>query len=292
MISIIIPVYNAQNYIQKCIKSVLDNIYTNFEIIVVDDGSNDDSLKLIKLFNDKRIKIFKQSNKGPGAARNLGLQKAMGDYVFFLDSDDTIDSDTLDKLINCADGYDVVIGNYRIVYASHVDEFVTPKDCRFNSFFESVTIWNRLYSLEFLRKNNILFYEIYQGEDRIFLADIYIHSPRINIINCFIYNWIRHENDENKTLTHLNDNTLFDGQVDCMIEFKNILESQLDNKNISLLYDHLRYCCCYLMDILKKCNKEECNLEKFYTFINSLRFNEDKKLFKEIFNKEWSEKYE
>ena len=91
--SLIVPVYNVQKYIEKCISSILDQDYANYEIIIVDDGSTDKSAEIIdriaNLNRDKIVSIH-QENKGLGGARNTGLEKATGKYVWFIDSDDTI----------------------------------------------------------------------------------------------------------------------------------------------------------------------------------------------------------
>ena len=88
-VSIIVPVHNDEKFIQKTIQSILDQTYQNFEVLVIDDCSSDNSVELIKHFNDHRIKLFTQSkNMGAAAARNLGLREATGDYVAFLDGDD------------------------------------------------------------------------------------------------------------------------------------------------------------------------------------------------------------
>src|SRR5690242_20716958 len=88
LISIIIPVYNAEVYIKSTIKSVLCQTYTNFEIVVVDDGGTDESIRLIEALNDPRIRIIRQPNQGVSVARNNGVAAAKGDYIAFLDSDD------------------------------------------------------------------------------------------------------------------------------------------------------------------------------------------------------------
>ena len=113
MISIIIPMYNSEKYIEKCIESILNNLYKNFEIIVVDDGSTDDSIKIVKKYTN--IKLLYSNHAGPGSARNVGIENASGDFIFFLDSDDTINPNTLKILKNNIKKYDIVNGNYNII---------------------------------------------------------------------------------------------------------------------------------------------------------------------------------
>lgn len=98
MYSIIIPVYNTEKYINKCVSSVLNQSYDDFEIIIVDDGSESQCAKYLDEYskNDFRIKVIHQKNKGLGGARNTGIKYAIGDYLFFLDSDDFIEQKALE----------------------------------------------------------------------------------------------------------------------------------------------------------------------------------------------------
>lgn len=102
LISVIIPIYNAELYLQKCLDSVVNQTLKDIEVICVDDGSTDNSVDIIKkyMMSDSRIKLFQQSNKGAGAARNYGLKYAIGKYVHFLDSDDWLDLSAYEKTHN------------------------------------------------------------------------------------------------------------------------------------------------------------------------------------------------
>ena len=101
MVSIIIPVYNCEKYIEKCINSIINQTYKDFEVIIVDDGSIDNSIeicnKLIK--TDKRFKITRQTNKGVSCARNLGLELAKGEYITFIDSDEWVENTFIECLL-------------------------------------------------------------------------------------------------------------------------------------------------------------------------------------------------
>lgn len=101
IVSIIIPVYNAQQYIAKCIDSVISQSYINWELILVDDGCTDKSGEICDKYaqKDKRIKVFHKKNGGVSSARNTGISEAVGEWLYFIDSDDFIDSDTLSKSI-------------------------------------------------------------------------------------------------------------------------------------------------------------------------------------------------
>ena len=94
-ISVIVPVYNAERYLPRCIESILSQTYSDWQLVLVDDGSKDMSLKMCMSFaqKDKRILVIHQENAGAGAARNTGLSRAQGDYIVFIDSDDYVDKD-------------------------------------------------------------------------------------------------------------------------------------------------------------------------------------------------------
>ena len=99
-VSIIIPVYNVEKYLERCVDSALNQTYENLEIILVNDGSTDNSLQICEKYQtENRVKIFSEENRGLPTARNLGVKKSSGDYIFFLDSDDWLDKDLIEKLV-------------------------------------------------------------------------------------------------------------------------------------------------------------------------------------------------
>ena len=116
LISIIVPVYNAENFLHICIESVVGQSYKEIELILIDDGSTDNSKTICEqhALTDKRVKVFSQKNQGPAAARNSGVRHAQGEYIFFLDADDFIDKNSLEILIEAASQYqpDLVMGNF------------------------------------------------------------------------------------------------------------------------------------------------------------------------------------
>ena len=116
LISVIIPVYNAEDFLQICLDSVIGQSHTKIELILIDDGSTDKSRSICEQYalTDKRVKVFSQKNQGPAAARNNGVRHSRGDYIFFLDADDFIDKNSLKILIEAANQYqpDLVMGNF------------------------------------------------------------------------------------------------------------------------------------------------------------------------------------
>ena len=133
--SIIIPVYNAEKYLPKCIDSLIKQTFKKFEIICINDGSSDKSLNILKRYatNDTRIKIFTQKNSGPAVARNLGLEKAQGKYLWFIDADDWIEEkacEILNNIIN-KNSPDITIFASN-VYNTQSKEFIHDKNRSLN----------------------------------------------------------------------------------------------------------------------------------------------------------------
>ncbi len=123
MISVIVPFYNCENYLQNCIESVINQSYSEIEVICIDDGSTDSSSNLIRnlMKKDTRIKLYSQENKGRSAARNFGISVAQGDYICFVDADDIIPNNSLELLHGSiySDGSDASIGSIHVEYDIH-----------------------------------------------------------------------------------------------------------------------------------------------------------------------------
>lgn len=115
LISIIIDVYNGEKHIEKCMQSVINQTYKNIEIIIVNDGSTDNTSQLCRSFKDERIKIIEQENKGLSCARNVGIENATGEYIFFIDHDDFIEVDTIEYLYNLCKEYNVMISTCKMM---------------------------------------------------------------------------------------------------------------------------------------------------------------------------------
>lgn len=117
-VSIIIPVYNTEKYLNKCIKSVLNQDYSNIELIIVNDGSQGNCDEIINSFDDKRIKYFKRENHGIGATRNFGIENSTGDYTIFLDSDDYLCDNAISLMVNKMknDKLDLLITDYYLEF--------------------------------------------------------------------------------------------------------------------------------------------------------------------------------
>ena len=151
-VSIIIPVYNAEKFIEKGIKSVLSQTYKNIELILINDGSRDNSLNIIKKWENEYpniIKVFDQKNMGVGKTRNKGIEVSTGDYITFIDADDYIDVDFIQVLLDNALDNDIIISGYRRIDENGNVIFSQKLKSNDWSKFKQVTIWSKLYKKEF-----------------------------------------------------------------------------------------------------------------------------------------------
>lgn len=208
LISIIIPVYNVEPYIERCLLSVLNQSYSNLEVILIDDCTPDNSISIaqevISRYPDKEnIHIIKhEKNGGLSAARNTGIKAATGDYLYFLDSDDEITPDAIQKLTYYAinnSNVDViiggveVIGNYPAVKLPFADGSIlsSNKDIQ-NSFFKNewyVMAWNKLVKRSFVFDNSLLFYSGIYHEDLLWSFEVAQKAQSLIICTEKIYKY-------------------------------------------------------------------------------------------------------
>jgi glycosyltransferase involved in cell wall biosynthesis len=174
LVSIIIPVYNCENYIEGCLDSVSHQSYHNLEIIVVNDGSTDNSGKIVKRLasSDSRIKYFEQANKGVSSARNFGLKQAMGKYCCFVDSDDKIGRDYVSTMIEFISDSDLVAFYQNSEYKKLSYE-VLEKEQTINLVLDNQQVsgvpWNKIYKMSIIRNNRLEFdTDISMCEDLLF----------------------------------------------------------------------------------------------------------------------------
>ena len=173
LLSIIVPVYNCEQYLKENIESILGQSLEDFEVIYVDDGSSDSSLQLLKSYEkkDKRIRVLEQENMGPSAARNAGLKIAEGSYIGFVDGDDTIDGDYFRLLYEAASGDHMPVADIE-----GTEFFEGERDIKeFPELFYKWLlhpVWNKLFKGDVLRQENIYFdRQVKMGEDILFVLD-------------------------------------------------------------------------------------------------------------------------
>lgn len=204
-VSIILPVFNCEQYISKCLECIINQSYENIEIIVVDDGSTDESARILDEFKreDNRIVCFYQENSGPSEARNKGIANATGEYLVFVDSDDTVEKDyvkcLLTKLINA--NADLVCCGYKDIseygVINHTD-FNVDGMTSISSLIEMVcrgtggVLWGKIFKKEIIIKYNLeMDKNIFMSEDLVFVLEYVSHCNSFAAINEYLYNYNR-----------------------------------------------------------------------------------------------------
>ena len=202
--TIIIPVYNVEKYIQACLDSVLGQSFSDWEAICVNDGSTDGSNVILEKYEamDDRIKVISQSNAGTAAARNTGLRAAQGDYIFFLDSDDWLELDSLRILSNRLTGEDIFCfsgkryvestGEYlpadilpKKTYEKGIDYYIENALLRRDFAFVCVVL--RVYNRDFLMRNGLFFDDDISYEDNLWVAITLYYAQTVTVIPDVLY---------------------------------------------------------------------------------------------------------
>lgn len=206
-ISIIIPVYNAEKYLRRCIESVLSQSFTDFELILVDDGSKDSSPQICDEYaaQDSRVKVIHKSNGGVSAARNDGLDIAKSEYVTFIDSDDWVEREYLSTISNYRD-YDIVFFSHRLIYEDgYTSEFIfDAKEGNKQNIWEIIAAlrknktnwnfygytWNKMFRRDIIEKYKIRFIEgLRISEDEVYTLDYCTHAKSIKVLPLCLYNY-------------------------------------------------------------------------------------------------------
>ncbi len=217
-VSIIVPTYNAEKYINRCLDSLINQTLKEIEIIVVNDGSQDNTLEKIKKYTDKRIKLLNlKENKGIGHARNEGIKKALGQYIGFVDSDDYVDKNMFEKIYEKAskEKLDILVCDYykQIENTKQITKEIIPN-------FKNTTLkdnpnllldinlapWNKIYNRELIVNNKINFDEKLKYEDVPFVVKTLDKAKKIGKLNKCLNYYVVH----NKSETTIRDEKVFD----------------------------------------------------------------------------------
>ena len=215
LVTIIVPVYNVEQYISECIDSLIKQTYKNIEIILVDDGSKDKSGRICDNYAaaDPRIKVIHKKNEGLGFARNTGLKVAQGKFVTFIDSDDKADADLVENLVNgiyeangdtCIGGFKRISEKGIVSFEERYDKAVFEGEDVYNKLFARMlgsapdkhdairmSVWNVMYSMDIIRKHNIEFpsERVFISEDIIWDSQYYKYAQKAIVIDSTAYNY-------------------------------------------------------------------------------------------------------
>ena len=213
-ITIAIPVYNVEKYIEDSLLSALEQTYSNIEFLVIDDKGNDNSINIVNNIKQNHIRgkdiriIEHQTNKGLGATRNTAIEYAQGDYLFYMDSDDTIEKETIETLVYALSewSFDVIESSFRILSSdgktlkqnnlpndSQIGDFAICKWMKEHQRYYDGYSWNKLYRLDFLKKNNIRCIPDHRNEDVFFSFQIVLNAKSYKTISTTTYNYYMRE---------------------------------------------------------------------------------------------------
>ena len=210
LVSIIVPVYNMENSIETCVKSLQSQDYDNVEIILIDDGSTDKSydrcLHIASL--DKRVKAYHTENRGSGPARNYGIEQSSGKYAYFPDADDYLDSTAISTLVKamCGGKYDLVVFGYqnlnqngKILFTKKYEPFsASGSDIRYDytayistnaKFGIQGAPWNKFFDLDVIRKFKIEYPPLRRHQDEGFIARYMCHAENVRFIEDVLYTY-------------------------------------------------------------------------------------------------------
>jgi len=203
--SIIVPVYNVENYLKKCLDSIIQQVFDDYEVILIDDGSNDNSLQICEIYAslNKRFKVLTQKNTGVSGARNKGIFNALGKYMWFVDADDYIEENALQKLGDCLKGKKIdMLGfsNYHFFEENNkinknsinpTTKILSPK-----VFFEQgnvfeTTPWIMVIKTSLIKDNDICFdTELVIYEDNLFMMNCLAKAKLIKYMDDFLYYYL------------------------------------------------------------------------------------------------------
>lgn len=248
-ISVIVPVYNVSQYVDKCLFSIREQSLEDIEIIVINDGSTDNSYDLCKVHanQDSRIKLFTQKNKGLGETRNVGISMARGEYLSFIDSDDYIEHDYLRDLYDAVKKSDADVAVAEVIQKfcdkdvlerdfSDINDITLDDSNRFffysNYFFNHIYkhyAWDKIYRTDFVKRNNLRFGDnkVIFAEDTWFQIQLFTYNPKIQFVKGSRYIYLQREN----SIMHMPKENLIERESRMVIDYYNFIkEQELDNK--------------------------------------------------------------
>lgn len=247
-ISIIIPVYNVEKYLRECLNSIVNQTFKNIEVICINDGSTDRSLEILREYEQKddRFVVISQENKGVSAARNTGIDRAKGEYIMFVDSDDWIANNACERVYNTAKAKNcdiLLFSHYKFTNYSYTSDgrlldlyIASQGQCiTFEQFSEFIILspcesWGKLYRTDFIKQNKLQFpMQIQFGEDRVFYLEACIKAKSICVLFEHLYYY---RFDSNGSLVH-NSKTSLPHLYKMHIAIKHIIDfANIERKDI------------------------------------------------------------
>lgn len=279
MVSIIVPIYNVEPYLERCIASLQNQDYRDIEIILVDDGSTDNSFAIVNRFaiRDKRIIAIQKENGGVSSARNVGLDTAQGRYILFVDGDDYVDKDYVSYFLKTIQDTNCKIGMNKVNYVDEKlrgkqrdDAITVPSEIAMEYIFLDkifVAVWNKIYEASFLKENGIRFNEnIWYGEGMLFNIECLSKLQTVALGEKCVYHQVSNRNSAMRKF-NLKSNHCGIRSLDLQFEYLN-----LENKFLIHAWEYHRWrfnwqIACGLTDPKLKAD----NINEFKSCIENLK---------------------
>ncbi len=258
------PVYNVEKYIAKSIQSVLNQTYANFELLIINDGTPDNSIVIAEKYSDHRIKILHKPNGGLSDARNFGMQHAIGDYLYFIDSDDWIEPNLLEVCVESLTNHktDFVIFGYHLdnenelgnlissEAKTHHEKVYSQKERNLDISADTLSLmgyaWNKIYKTSFIKENNLHFEKgVSLVEDILFNARVFEFSDKIQFIDHALYHYINRPAASLIKTFHKNSFELYLKKNLALHTFLNVWQmpkTQLNSVLANGIISGIRYC--------------------------------------------------
>ena len=295
LVSIIVPVYNSEQYLHLCIESIINQSYKNIEIILINDCSTDNSGRICDscALDDNRIRVIQmRKNKGPAAARNRGLENSKGEFISFVDADDFIENNAIKLLIENYNQSkaDIIIGDFNKINDHHPgsghnrvflnSQLLTKQDIidytrcylkkpnRFPLFTQS---WGRLFKSSIIKNNNIYFNTgLRTFEDVAFNFDYLKYTNKLFFLKEALYNHLVHDNYASATMKIDNNPKILFGYTKALLNASDFLKNRYSDFDIKKEIGHA-YICYTIIQLVRTCGQiNNRNKKKIYGLINEM----------------------
>ncbi len=285
LVSVVMPVYNAEKFLRTSIESVINQSYKKIEIILVDDGSTDESGKICEEYvkRDRRVKVIYKKNSGPAASRNTGIENAKGQFLFFNDADDFLEKNALALLVKNADRdkAEIIIGDFQNIRNGRIER---RRDLSFsgnkllkkqdlvnyarlylkkpNKYLLFAVVWGRLFSSTLIKENNIFFKEeLHTFEDVAFNFDCLKHTKTAFFVKKTLYNHNLYDDYLSATRSiGANPKKLF-GYQQALVSINNFLKKNLSDREIKKEIGHA-YIFLTIIQLVRMCGQINNDNEK------------------------------
>ncbi len=287
-ISVIIPIYNTEKYLERCLDSAINQTFKDIEIILINDGSIDNSYKICQKYQkkDSRIRLFNQENRGQGFARNFGIIQSKSDFIFFLDSDDFIEPDTIEQLYNQVifDKSDIVIGGWEKVNED-LNQIIKTNPAIDVDVLNSKNKVSYIFSFQFtyvacgilinkkIFLDNFLFFPNYFHEDLYLMPKIFYFARKISYVDNKFYKWI--ERNDSSSNSFSMEHAISVGGI--LVDWSNfLLKEKIYEENQKSLFKGFIKCIAFGKNQAKKfasINQKDEILAYFHNLENNFDIN-------------------